>query len=114
MILDAGPEDGRAVTGKVEALATLIWNGPLGVFEIKPFDKGHQCEAAKEAARLTRPGRLVSVAGGGDTVAALNKAGVADDLHSPSSRRRAAPSSNGWKARNCPASDAHPHEAIER
>jgi phosphoglycerate kinase len=58
---------------------TLIWNGPLGVFEIPPFDKG-TVEAAKEAARLAKEGKLIAVAGGGDTVSALNHAGVAGDL----------------------------------
>ena len=56
---------------------TLIWNGPLGAFEIAPFDAATNA-AAQRAADLTREGRLISVAGGGDTVAALNKAGAAD------------------------------------
>ena len=58
---------------------TLIWNGPLGVFEIPPFDKGTM-EAAKYAAELAKAGKLVAVAGGGDTVSALNAAGVAEDF----------------------------------
>lgn len=58
---------------------TVLWNGPLGVFEIKPFDNGTN-EVAKEVARLTKEGKLVSVAGGGDTVSALNNAGVADEF----------------------------------
>jgi phosphoglycerate kinase len=58
---------------------TLIWNGPLGVFEVQPFDKS-TVQAAQEAARLTAAGKLVAVAGGGDTVAALNMAGVAGDF----------------------------------
>ena len=57
---------------------TLLWNGPLGAFEIEPFGEG-TFALANEAARLTKAGKLVSVAGGGDTVAALNAAGVADD-----------------------------------
>jgi phosphoglycerate kinase len=59
--------------------ATLVWNGPLGAFEIAPFDKA-TVAAAKHAAERTKAGKLVSVAGGGDTVAALNHAGVADDF----------------------------------
>ncbi len=58
---------------------TLIWNGPLGVFEVQPFDKS-TVQAAQEAARLAKSGQLVAVAGGGDTVAALNAAGVVDDF----------------------------------
>jgi phosphoglycerate kinase len=58
---------------------TLIWNGPLGVFEMPPFDKG-TVTAARHAAALVKAGKLVAVAGGGDTVAALNVAGCADDF----------------------------------
>jgi phosphoglycerate kinase len=58
---------------------TLIWNGPLGAFEIAPFDAG-TVAAARAVAAMTRAGKLVSVAGGGDTVAALNQAGVAEDF----------------------------------
>jgi phosphoglycerate kinase len=58
---------------------TLVWNGPLGVFEVQPFDKA-TVQAAQEAARLAKAGKLVAVAGGGDTVAALNAAGVSDDF----------------------------------
>ena len=58
---------------------TLLWNGPLGAFEIAPFGEG-TFALAREAARLTKAGKLVSVAGGGDTVAALNAAGVTDDF----------------------------------
>lgn len=79
MILDAGPETVAAVRAVFESCRTLIWNGPLGAFEIAPFDAATNA-AAQEAARLTRDGKLVSVAGGGDTVAALNKAGVAQDF----------------------------------
>ncbi|MBA4489927.1 phosphoglycerate kinase [Paracoccus sp. S1E-3] len=79
MILDAGPATVDAIVGVFEACRTLLWNGPLGAFEIPPFDAGTNA-AAQAAARLTREGRLISVAGGGDTVAALNKAGVADDF----------------------------------
>lgn len=79
MILDAGPESVARVTAAFGKAKTLVWNGPLGAFEIEPFDAATNAAAA-EAARLTRDGALVSVAGGGDTVAALNKAGVADDF----------------------------------
>ncbi|MDO5643190.1 MAG: phosphoglycerate kinase, partial [Paracoccus sp. (in: a-proteobacteria)] len=79
MILDAGPETVAAIRDVFESSKTLIWNGPLGAFEIAPFDAATNAAAA-EAARLTREGRLISVAGGGDTVAALNKAGVAGDF----------------------------------
>ena len=59
--------------------ATLVWNGPLGAFELAPFNTG-TFAAARQAAKQTKAGKLVSVAGGGDTVAALNSAGVADDF----------------------------------
>lgn len=79
MILDAGPETVEAIRSVFAQCRTLIWNGPLGAFEIEPFDAATN-SAAQAAAQLTRDGQLVSVAGGGDTVAALNKAGVADDF----------------------------------
>jgi phosphoglycerate kinase len=60
-----------------EGAKTLVWNGPLGAFEIEPFDAATMA-AANRAAELTAEGKLVSVAGGGDTVSALNKAGAAD------------------------------------
>jgi phosphoglycerate kinase len=63
----------------IEKANTLVWNGPLGAFEIAPFDAA-TVAAAKAAAAETKAGRLTSVAGGGDTVAALNHAGVADDF----------------------------------
>ncbi|MDZ4761280.1 MAG: phosphoglycerate kinase [Alphaproteobacteria bacterium] len=78
-ILDAGPETVARLKRAMTNSKTLIWNGPLGVFEIPPFDRG-TVEAAKEAARLVKEGRLVAVAGGGDTVSAMNHAGVAGDL----------------------------------
>ncbi len=77
MILDAGPETVKAIAGVFEACQTLIWNGPLGAFEIPPFNMATNA-AAKHAAALTKSGRLISVAGGGDTVAALNDADAAD------------------------------------
>ncbi len=79
MILDIGP---RSVEYAVSVLArckTLVWNGPFGAFEMEPFDTG-TVEVAEAAAELTQAGKLVSVAGGGDTVAALNAAGVTDRL----------------------------------
>jgi phosphoglycerate kinase len=77
MILDAGPETVGRIIRVLEEAKTLIWNGPLGAFEIAPFDTA-TVAAARAAARLTDGGWLVSVAGGGDTVAALNHAGVGD------------------------------------
>lgn len=79
MILDAGPQTVAAIVKVFEASKTLIWNGPLGAFEIKPFDMATNA-AAQAAARLTQAGALVSVAGGGDTVAALNAAEAAADF----------------------------------
>ncbi|MCC5986880.1 MAG: phosphoglycerate kinase [Pararhodobacter sp.] len=79
MILDAGPESVAAIKTVFDACRTLIWNGPLGAFEIEPFDRA-TVECARHAAELTREERLVSVAGGGDTVSALNRAGVAGDF----------------------------------
>jgi phosphoglycerate kinase len=79
MILDAGRMTVEAVNQWIDRAATIVWNGPLGAFEIEPFDKA-TVEAARHAAERTKEGRLVSVAGGGDTVAALNHAGVADDF----------------------------------
>ncbi|MCF3638395.1 phosphoglycerate kinase [Rhizobium sp. TRM95111] len=79
MMLDVGPKSVEAVNDWISRAATLVWNGPLGAFEITPFDAA-TVSAARHAADETRAGRLVSVAGGGDTVAALNHAGVADDF----------------------------------
>ena len=78
-ILDAGPETVERLKRAMDNSATLVWNGPLGVFEIPPFDAG-TVAAAKHAAERCREGRLVVVAGGGDTVAAVNHAGVAGDF----------------------------------
>lgn len=78
-ILDAGPESVERLCRAMANSKTLIWNGPLGVFEIPPFDKG-TVTAAKFAAGLAKEGKLVAVAGGGDTVAALNAAGCTDDF----------------------------------
>ncbi len=79
MILDAGPQTVARIASILDGARTLIWNGPLGAFELAPFDTATNAAALK-AADLTRAGRLVSVGGGGDTVAALNAAGVADDF----------------------------------
>lgn len=79
MILDAGPKTVATISACFEAAKTLIWNGPLGAFEIEPFDRATNAAAAK-AAELSKTGALISVAGGGDTVAALNKADAAKDF----------------------------------
>ena len=79
MILDVGTDSVAAITAWIDKAKTLVWNGPLGAFEIPPFDVATMT-AARHAAARTKAGRLVSVAGGGDTVAALNTAGVADDF----------------------------------
>ena len=78
-ILDAGPKTLAKLIAAMDASATLIWNGPLGVFEVPPFDVATMA-AAQHAADLAKAGKLVAVAGGGDTVAALNAAGRADDF----------------------------------
>ncbi|MCB1339625.1 MAG: phosphoglycerate kinase, partial [Pseudooceanicola sp.] len=79
MILDAGPQTVAAIADAFGNARTLIWNGPLGAFEIEPFNAATNA-AARRAAELTKAGQLVSVAGGGDTVAALNQAGAGDDF----------------------------------
>ena len=77
MILDLGPASVGDLVHRLEGCRTLVWNGPLGAFEVSPFDAGTTA-LARAVARLTKEGRLLSVAGGGDTVAALAKAGVGD------------------------------------
>ena len=79
MILDVGPKTVETINQWIDRAATLVWNGPLGAFEIEPFDKA-TVAAARHAAERTKAGKLVSVAGGGDTVAALNHAGIANDF----------------------------------
>ncbi|MBL4666603.1 MAG: phosphoglycerate kinase [Sneathiella sp.] len=79
MMLDIGPKSAALLKDKLKLCKTLVWNGPLGAFEIPPFGDG-TFSLAKEAARLTRDAGLISVAGGGDTVAALVKAGVSQDF----------------------------------
>jgi phosphoglycerate kinase len=77
MILDIGPKSVEHVISVLARVKTVVWNGPFGAFELEPFDNG-TIEVAEAAAELTAAGKLVSVAGGGDTVAALNAAGAAD------------------------------------
>jgi phosphoglycerate kinase len=79
LILDAGPASAKEISAKLKTCKTLVWNGPLGAFEIKPFD-GATNEVARAAAELTKAGSLLTVAGGGDTVAALSHAGVEDNF----------------------------------
>ena len=79
MILDVGMKSVAAISGWIDKARTLVWNGPLGAFEKEPFDRG-TVAAAKHAAERTKAKKLLSVAGGGDTVAALNQAGAADDF----------------------------------
>ena len=79
MILDVGPQSIARVRAALDDAKTLVWNGPLGAFELHPFDKA-TVAAAKYAAQRTKAGQLVSIAGGGDTVAALNHAQVVDDF----------------------------------
>lgn len=78
-ILDAGPETVATLNATIDQCETLIWNGPLGVFEVPPFDKA-TVSAAEHVSERAKSGKLVAVAGGGDTVAALNHAGVAADM----------------------------------
>jgi phosphoglycerate kinase len=79
MILDIGPDTVTRIAAVLEEARTLVWNGPLGAFETLPFDRG-TAAVAKKIGELTRAGKLLSVAGGGDTVAALDAAGVTDEL----------------------------------
>ena len=79
MILDIGPQAVEALGDALKTCRTLVWNGPLGAFEIPPFDNA-TVALARTAAALSKEGELTSVAGGGDTVAALHHAGVADDF----------------------------------
>lgn len=78
-ILDAGPQTVQRLLAAMDQSETLIWNGPLGVFEVPPFDAA-TVAAAKHAAARAKAGKLIAVAGGGDTVAALNHAGTASDM----------------------------------
>jgi phosphoglycerate kinase len=77
MILDIGPRSIEYACSVLARVKTLVWNGPFGAFELEPFDNG-TVEVAEAAAELTAAGKLITVAGGGDTVSALNGAGVTD------------------------------------
>ncbi|MXV43819.1 phosphoglycerate kinase [Saccharibacter sp. 17.LH.SD] len=79
MILDAGPKTAELIEKHLADLKTLVWNGPLGAFEIEPFDRA-TVDVARAAAKLTQEGKLLTVAGGGDTVSALRHAGVVDKM----------------------------------
>lgn len=79
VLLDIGPKSAQEFIDVIQKCKTLIWNGPVGAFEIKPFDQSTN-EIARAVAKLTKEGKLTSVAGGGDTVSALKKAGVEPDL----------------------------------
>ncbi|CAH1650445.1 phosphoglycerate kinase [Hyphomicrobiales bacterium] len=79
MILDVGPQSIERIKSAIDDAGTIVWNGPLGAFELHPFDHG-TVVAARHAAERTKQGKLVSIAGGGDTVSALNHAGVGDDF----------------------------------
>jgi len=79
MVLDIGPKTVARICAALDAARTLVWNGPLGAFETPPFDQA-SVAVAQKAAELTRAGRLLSVAGGGDTVAALAAAGLTEQL----------------------------------
>src|SRR5205085_7101701 len=79
MILDVGAATIAAIERELASCRTLVWNGPLGAFETPPFDRG-TIAVARAVAALTRSGKLLSVAGGGDTVSALAHAGVIEDL----------------------------------
>jgi phosphoglycerate kinase len=79
MILDIGPASIDDLKSRLQSAKTVLWNGPLGGFEVKPFDAGTNA-VAQEVAALTSKGQLLSVAGGGDTVSALANAGAADDF----------------------------------
>jgi phosphoglycerate kinase len=79
MILDIGPRSIEHVVSVLARSKTLVWNGPFGAFEVEPFDNGTS-EVAEAVAELTQAGKLISFAGGGDTVAALNVAGVTGRL----------------------------------
>lgn len=79
MILDIGPETVKNITQKLQDYQTFVWNGPLGAFELKPFNQGTE-NLAHEISNLTKTGKLISIAGGGDVVAALNGCNLADNF----------------------------------
>jgi phosphoglycerate kinase len=98
MILDIGPETIAMLNARLDSVRTVVWNGPFGAFEIEPFDTGTNA-VARHVASATKAGKLISVAGGGDTVAALNRAGA--QPISPMFQPPVARSSNGSRARCC-------------
>ena len=100
MILDLGPRSVADLNRHLAAAKTLLWNGPLGAFEIAPFGEG-TFALAREAARLTKAGKLISVAGGGDTVAALNAARRRRRLHLCLDRGRRLPRMAGRPRAAC-------------
>ncbi len=100
MILDVGPQAVEALADVLKTCRTLVWNGPLGAFETPPFDAA-TVALAKTAAALTKEGSLVSVAGGGDTVAALEPCGRGRGFQLHLDRRRCLPRMDGRQA-NCP------------
>jgi phosphoglycerate kinase len=79
MILDLGPQAAKAIAARLAQCKTIVWNGPLGAFEIPPFDAATNT-VAKEVAKLAQSGKVLAVAGGGDTVAALAHAGAIDQF----------------------------------
>ena len=99
MILDIGPQIDRArSTRRIDDAATLVWNGPLGAFEMQPFDTGHGRGRRICGAERTKAGKLVSVAGGGDTVAALESRRRRGRVHLCLHRRRRLPGMDGGQA----------------
>ena len=77
--VDVGPATVKQVEEKLASCKTVVWNGPLGVFEVQPFDEGTN-KIAQAVGKMTKEGKVISVAGGGDTVSALEHAGVVDDF----------------------------------
>ena len=112
MILDAGPQSLANLKRRLAGVRTVLWNGPLGAFETKPFGEG-TLALAREVARLTREGRLLSVAGGGDTVRALNDAGVAVRYHLCLDRGRRFPGM-AWRPRSAGGPGALPQRRPRR
>ena len=100
MILDMGPKSVADLKRRFAEMKTLVWNGPLGAFEFEPFGNG-TFELMREAARLAKDGKLVAIAGGGDTVAALNIAGVGWGLHLCVHGRRRLPRMAGGQDPAC-------------